>query len=402
MKQAIFVLSIFILLLSVGSGNLFSQNPLAGTWQESTYNIKMVLKADGTYTLQYSNGYGQGRYSYNGQQFCMQDSRGGNPVCYVVVSISPNQVSFRDINGVVMNYRRQGGGTPSNTNSGQVLANHNGYTLTIGHFNAGLGILQFIIGQPVKPSELQELKRTLLKEFQVNPSEVIRQLSSLGQSLQTIRQQTDPYRIGLARQELFTALYVATRHMKESDKPLLIQIMNRYIKVLVYDSANKLALTDKDAVGMMRYLAFTSELAGRKIMLTPDMQRSFTADLANRFASMPLEQKKLLCSASLIWHLMETNWNRLTPAQRQQFRKAYTTQIPAASPNFAPTTGTTYTPPAASVNSKKSMAQQMRDFNAKQNMFNMMNQMNMNSHALSLNIIENIGGTGNYWKVTDY
>jgi hypothetical protein len=32
----------------------------------------------------------------------------------------------------------------------------------------------------------------------------------------------------------------------------------------------------------------------------------------------------------------------------------------------------------------------------------MMNEMNMNTHATSLNIIENTGGTGNYWSVVDY
>jgi hypothetical protein len=31
-----------------------------------------------------------------------------------------------------------------------------------------------------------------------------------------------------------------------------------------------------------------------------------------------------------------------------------------------------------------------------------MNDMSLNNHALSLNIIENIGGTGNYWSVVDY
>ena len=43
-----------------------------------------------------------------------------------------------------------------------------------------------------------------------------------------------------------------------------------------------------------------------------------------------------------------------------------------------------------------------RDYNSRRQMFNMMNNMNMNSHALSMNIIENIGGTGNYWEVVDY
>jgi len=38
---------------------------------------------------------------------------------------------------------------------------------------------------------------------------------------------------------------------------------------------------------------------------------------------------------------------------------------------------------------------------ARQNMFRIMNNINHQTHATSLNIIENIGGTGNYWKVVD-
>ncbi len=51
---------------------------------------------------------------------------------------------------------------------------------------------------------------------------------------------------------------------------------------------------------------------------------------------------------------------------------------------------------------KKSIYQMQSELNAKQNMFNMMQNMNTNSHALSMNIAENIGGTGNYWEVVDY
>jgi hypothetical protein len=113
---------------------------------------------------------------------------------------------------------------------------------------------------------------------------------------------------------------------------------------------------------------------------------------------MPIEQKRLLCTASLIWQLLESNWNRMTPAQKQQYKSAYFSQSGQKTPAYQPPqTGGSYTPSSA-----KSPAEQMREYNARQNMYRMMNEMNMNSHALSLNIIENIGGTGNYWNVVDY
>jgi hypothetical protein len=406
LKSNIILLMVILLMLVFSTGNLLGQS-LAGTWAESKYNVKMILSADGTYTLQYPNGQSRGRYSLTGQTFCMQDASGTNPVCYTVVNFSGNGLVLRDVNGLVLNYQRQGGGGISKgvTAGGEILAQKGGYTLTNGHFNAGLGILQFIIGQSVKPSEVQELKNKLVEEFHQAPAEVLQQLNSMGKSLQTIRSATDPVRIGLARQELFAALYKATMNFKEADKPLMIQVMNRYIKVLAFDPTTNLLLTNKDAEGMLNYLAFNSELMGQKVHLTDAVLRSAMTDMAKQFAAMPLEQKRLLCSASLIWELLESNWNRLTPAQKQQYKSAYYSQIGQNTQSYQ-TYNQTYNSGSSGSgyqsSSKKSAADMMREHRAKQHMFQMMNEMNMNTHATSLNIIENIGGTGNYWSVVDY
>lgn len=406
----IIMVLLILIIMHFSSWNLFGQS-LAGTWTESRYNVKMVLSENGTYQIQYPKGYSQGLFSINGQTFCMRDASGANPVCYTVVSYSGNDLVMRDVNGVILNYKRQGSvvsGTGQGAGGGEILAQKAGYTLNNSHFNAGIGILQFIIGQTVKPSELRELKQKLIEEFQQAPAEVIRQLNSLGNSLQTIRSATDPVRIGLARQELFAALYKATMNFKEEDKPLMIQVMNRYIKVLAYDPNNNLLLTDKDAGGMLNYLAFNSELMGQKIQFNGALRRSTINDLVSRFASMPLEQKRLLCSASLIWELVEYNWNRLTSAQKLQYKNAYSTQIGQNTQSYQSfqqqnyNSGNNYQSNSGSSGSNKSAADMRREHRAKQHMFRMMNEMNMNTHATSLNIIENIGGTGNYWSVVDY
>lgn len=397
---SVFLLTAIFLIMVPAGGNLFGQG-LAGTWMESKYNAKMVLSADGTYTLQYPNGFSRGRYSLNGQVFCMQDASGANPVCYTVVGYSGNKLTLRDVNGVLMNYQRQGGGR-SAVGGREILAQKDGHALSQNHFNAGLGILQFIIGQKVKPSESIELRTKVIEEFRQAPAEVIRQLTVMGQSLQTVRSATDPVRIGLVRQELFAALYKATMNFKEEDKPLMIQVMNRYIKVLAFDPQTNLLLTDKDVEGMLNYITFNSELMGQKDPLTDIVRRSVRTDLVKGFPSMPLEQKRLLCTASLIWELLGTNWNRLTPAQKQQYKQAYFSQIGQNTQSYQTYKQTHGSRPANKSGSGKSTADMMREHRAKQHMFQMMNEMNMNTHATSLNIIENIGGTGNYWNVVDY
>ena len=401
---------VFSLLLAAGTPGLYGQS-LFGTWQDSQFNITLKLNQDGTYQLQHPNGTSQGTYGVNGNAFWLQDSYGMSTVWYTILRFNQNEFILSDVNGVVINFRRQQqqpqatipttpAKTPSTTptSPAKTLAEKDGLALTSHHIDTGVGLIQFIIGQAVKPSEVKELESQSIVEFNQNPSYFINEMNSLEQSLTTIRSFTDPVRIGLTRQELFSALYQATHTMRERDKPLLIQVLNRYIKVLAYDQANNLVLTDRDADGMLNYLAFNSELAGQTVTVTDSLRQSYASDLIRNFSSMPLETKQLLCSASLIWQLLDANWNMLTPAQKQQYKQAYMAQIAQTSQN-SPVYDYQYESPQPR---GRSSSDSMRDWNARQNMYSMMNQMNMDSHALSLNIIENIGGTGNYWSVVDY
>ncbi len=397
-----------------------NQSPV-GTWVDSQYNITLTLNADYTYTIQYPQGRSQGRFGVNGQQFCMQDSSGTQQVCYTVLNYTGNLMVLRDNQGVTMNFQRQGAASgpampqsqpkaaapPAQQGTGAVLAQKDGHTLTDTQFHYGLGILQFIIGQSVTPTEVNQLKAKLLEEFNQQPAAVLNQLNGLGQSLQKVRAVSDPATIGVTRQALYTALYQATAAMREDQKPLLIQVMNRYIKALAMDAANGLILTNKDVDGMINYLAFNSQLAGQKVNLTRSLRDSVTAELVKNFPAMALQQKQLLCSASLLWQVLETNWSRLSAAQKQQYKNAYLAQMQQTAAAQSPAsynTGQQYnnTGSGSQTGSKKSLIDQQAEFQARQNMFTMMNNMNLQSHATSLNIIENMGGTGNYWEVVDY
>jgi hypothetical protein len=99
---------------------------------------------------------------------------------------------------------------------------------------------------------------------------------------------------------------------------------------------------------------------------------------------------------------LQSNWNRLSPAQKQQYKSAYYSQIGQNTQSYQTYNQTYNSGSGYKSSSKKSPADQMREYQARQHMFRMMNEMNMNTHATSLNIIENIGGTGNYWSVVDY
>ncbi len=404
------MLLVIILQLFFAVGSLYSQSPV-GKWVDSRQNFTLILRGDFTYSLTYQNGGSTGYWSSGGNQFCLRDSSGTNPVCYTVMSYSASVMVLRDVNGVLINYKKETGvqaDVPVTKKrkvkgASRVIAEKGKYKLTHGHLRSGIDLTQFIIGLKIEDKEVRELKQKLVEEFNSMPDQVLGQLESIGKSMDKVHNATDPVKIGQVRQQIFAELYKLTRNMVEEQKPLMIRVINRYIKVLAYDQRNNLILTNRDVNGYINYVAFNSELAGQKILVNNAVRNSVAQQLVGNFGSMQLSQKQMLASASLIWQLTEWNWKRLNQAQKNQYIMAYRKQIAG---NFRQSSqGAGYgqqqwTPPQKK--SKKSLSQMRAEFNAKQNMFKMMQNMNTNSHALSLNIIENIGGTGNYWEVTDY
>ncbi|PIE01580.1 MAG: hypothetical protein CSA81_11065 [Acidobacteria bacterium] len=392
------------------TGTLYAQQ-IAGDWNCQQYGITLRIQPNGTYAMSHAQGGSQGYYQIQGNQLWMQDQNAQQPMAYYF-ALSGNSLTLTDQNGAVLPFVRasvQGQGSPAMPGmnqtpvqshiQGAVLATVNGKQLLEGHFQIGLGLVEFILGHKVTPAENSELKKQLLVEFNMQPDYVLQQLTGIDQSMRKLRTLTDPLQIGTARQQLYAAFYLGTIQMQEQQKPLIIQILNRYFKVLAVDQANQLVLTDKDAAGMLNYLTFLSHCQGQPVQMTPAYQQSFLQEMTQQFPSMSLEQKQIICSGSLIWKLMETNWNKMTPAQQQQFVASMNAQMGQQlySQNQNQAGGSPYNQSG----SNKSMAQMQADFNAKQNMLTMMQNMNTQYHATSLNIIENVGGTGNYWEVSN-
>lgn len=377
---------------------------LYGKWQEKNYNIQMTLNRDGTYLWQHASGSSVGRFDVQGQYLRVQDQAAYQPIVYLVIEFQADRLVLQDAQGIRMNFDREV--TPqqkqANTSSSaspvhaRVLARSGSHEMTAEDVETGIGLVQFIIGQAVKQSERRELSDRLILEFKQDPANISGQLKSIAASLKKLHAITDPVHIGIARQELFSALHFAAERIPEQQKPLIIQVINRYIRVLAADQGNRLLLTDRDARGMVSYLAFLSDLNGQPMKINAALEKQIIGDVIAAFPSLSGEQKKLLCSAGLLWQLMEYNWNRLNPSQKQQFRSRFAANHPTAGAGQAPVHS------SGQPQQRKSAAAQMADYQARRNCMRMMRNMNTNSHVLSLNIIENIGGTGNYWKAVDY
>ncbi|RMH75161.1 MAG: hypothetical protein D6681_22490, partial [Calditrichaeota bacterium] len=364
---------------------------LVGTWINHDYNMRMELRQDGTFLFTSPYGNSNGSYMVQGNYLMMYASNGATTP-YGITYFDGNRLQLVDANGGVMNFVREAGASPQTPGmdrqmpgaappgASEVLLTTGGYQLTRADVQTGVEIVEFIIGQHIQPSEVEELTQAAIQEFPQAPAQFLQQVNSLRQSLQTLHSLTDPVKIGLARQELITAFHKGTRQIPEEQKPMIIRIINRYVKVLAFDPANNLTLTNRDVEGFLNYYRFVSELNGQPFAITPEVQQQAEQAVAQAFPTLPLEQKQVLSSASLIWQVIETNWQRFTPQQQAQFRASFTQQVPQPY-------GQTGYPQQnyGGGNTSTDVSKQIRDMQAdmwyQQNMWNMMQNMNLNSHA---------------------
>jgi hypothetical protein len=293
------------------------------------------------------------------------------------------------------------GAVPPPAAGGKVLSEKDGLKLTEDHVRAGVGIIQFVIGGKIKDAEVAELTRTLVQEFGQSPQFVLQQMEGMKQPLAQLNSMTDPLQVGTIRQGILSAFHKATLNVREKDKPLLIQIINRHVKVLAYDPANELVLTDHDADGFLKFQQFCYQLAGLGFDVTEQQRQQFIASVQRDFPTLPVEQKRFLCSARVAWEVTEAYWVRVfNDQQRAQMQAAFAqraSQLLAPKPGAGQpgTTGTgfQYPPGWSTMNRSQQQAtfrKMMNDNWAEQNINSMLYRSCLDSHVLGITIASSI------------
>lgn len=427
-KTFIFLIIIFFALSFINSQvNQLPQSvdDLAAEWVNNDYGIQFVLYKNFTYVFKYQGKVSKGQWGYQNAKLCFKDNVYGNITCYKVTSFNNKTITLLSSNGVALTYYRIGSNSNKsysseynkkviNLNNGKILAQKNGYKFTEKHFNALLKFLEFIVGEKITESEKTLLLKSEINGFNRNPYDEISQIEKINTSMQALYRINDPIKIGYSRAELFKQLYFAFSKVNKDKQPAFSIIMNKYLKMIVYDKKTGLALTQKDVDGYINYLMFMEYLKGGNSNFSYELRKSIENELSNKFISMSLEQKKIISSGSILWALIESNWKKFTPSQRLQYIRQFRNKLYGNnSPNYQK-----YFQQGYELGKQKgeqiinnilkskhssskgvSLLQKQREFQAKQNMMRMMYNTNLQTHATSLNIIENIGGTGNYWEV---
>ncbi len=402
-----------------------SVDDLSAEWVNNNYGIQFVLYKNFNYVFKYQGRVSKGQWGYQNSNLCFKDNVYGNLTCYKVTSFNYNTITLLSSNGVAVTYYRIGANSNRsnslkynkkviNLNKGKILAQKNGYKFTEEHFNVLVRFLEFIVGEKITESDKNLLLKGEINGFNRNPYDEISQIEKINTSMQALYRINDPIKIGYSRSELFKQLYFAFNKVSKDKQPAFSRIMNKYLKMIVYDNKTGLALTQKDVDGYINYLMFVEYLKGGNSNFSYELRKSIENELSSKFISMSLEQKKIISSGSILWALIESNWKKFTPSQRLQYIRQFRNKLYGNySSNYQKYVQEGYElgkqqgqeiinnilKSRHSSSKRMSLLQKQREFQARQNMMRMMYNTNLQTHATSLNIIENIGGTGNYWEV---
>jgi len=377
-----------------------AQNPLQGTWQNTFDGTMLNLQPNFRYVLKYNNGTQlQGQYGLQNGYLLIQDPNTGQVMNYWVQYYDNQSMILVDAMGNTFNYSQVQPPSQTQDFQGTVLAKQNAYLLKTGHVEVYQKFTSFIISQALSYSEKAAIQADTIKEFKTNPTALLKDVTETHQAMQQAYQLNNPIQIGLVRQALIAELHKATRQMSEAEKPALIKIINRHAPVLAFDQANNLAFILNDFEGLLNYTRFMNELLNQPFTITEAQKQQFKREIIGKFASLPLEQKQMLCVTNLLYQVIDYNWKRLSYEQQQAYKQQVIAQnVP---PQQAPATPQVSEPPIDTNDPAALYAYQLK-MQQEREYWTMMSNISMQSHATSMNIIENMGGTGNYWEIVDY
>ena len=280
------------------------------------------------------------------------------------------------------------------------LAVKGNYSLNETHVQFYVELLQFVIGEKIKKSEINQIRDQAISEFNNNPQGFFNEMNQFQTVMTQLQKQTDPIQIANGRMMFISHFYKVTSSMPEQNLPSLIKIANRYVKVLHYNPQTQIALTNKDIKAVLEYINFTRKLSGYNGLSYAEKQ-NFKKHLPNFYAQLNPQQQAVFVVMPIFWKTMETQWNRMSPQQKQQvmaqYRSAQNNQM-AVRQNQTNTNGNYQNQQSQQTQTNSPYLNQLR-LQQRQQMFNMMNDINTSSHITTMNIIENIGDSGGYWTL---
>ncbi|MEM7156742.1 MAG: hypothetical protein AAF799_28090 [Myxococcota bacterium] len=372
-----------------------SNAPWVGIWNNEALGIQLSLELGGTFGFVGPTGSSTGRFEVRGDQLWFQEAN-GNVLAYRIARLDEQTMDLLDAMGTMLHYRRSA--VPSLAR-GQVLAEAGGLQLTEGEVDVGLDLVRLLIDTDPSAQEREALTQHSVDDFRQHPAAFLEQLRQIAASVQQVRALRNPTEVALARQAIFASLYAAVEPMEPATRPPLMQVVLSHVQVRAFDPRTQLLCTSRDLAGAVALAEFEAMLAGRPLELTPQQRTEMEAELVTAFQTGGLEVQQRLCVAGPMWAMTEANWSRFDEAQREQLRAQFRASFGGGAA-YAEVPGVEVPEPEpASAEPPTSAVGDAYAARVNAETFRIMQEMSLQHHATTLNIIENMGGTGNYWEV---
>ena len=286
----------------------------------------------------------------------------------------------------------------------QVIATNGSYQYTQNHFEKAVNFTEFICGTSLNSSELASLKQGEIKDFNEDPAYSLQNIADLDNQMQQFYAITDPSQIGLSRSMLIANLYYSIQDMPNDYA--FKQIFNTHNIVLAIDPYNGISLTQKDVDSYFDFMTFYAGLMGQSYIYDQQTRLASTQGIIDMFLYGDNQTKLMLAIMTVYNEYMQSSYNQLTYQEKQQFANSMTSNYDnyqqgydySNTNNGGYSSNTNYSNQGTNYSNSGSG----NDAQTQQMYFDVMQDMMMQENATSLNIIENIGGSDNYWEVVDY
>ncbi|MEM6797568.1 MAG: hypothetical protein AAF725_26610 [Acidobacteriota bacterium] len=236
----------------------------------------------------------------------------------------------------------------------------------------GLEMIRFLSGEDSTAAEAARLRQDALGQFEEDPVQFAEGMAFIEGVLTAARSTSDVAEIAGYRMVLFNVLYALNQELPASERPALLEIVFAKNPVIAYDPATQLALTARDLRSAVKIYAFGSGAAPDALdgPWIEEQVAELERTVVPAFAGLGLTEKQFLATAGVLWTVLETNLDRFTPRQLAELRQGHS-QPPPSQPS------------------------ETMDANTAR----FLSQLSLQQHVSTLNVIENIGGTGDYWEV---
>ncbi len=227
---------------------------------------------------------------------------------------------------------------------------------------------EFLAGERFAPNEKEIVVAEMQQDYLNDRASYAQSIQDCAEVYQTLTQIQEPLQLGLVRQGLLGEYY---SHMKAGHQSPTMELIFRKVQPLAWDGNRKMLLSTADLHGLLEYLSFQQQTQGGT-PLSPSDRELLKQQFVSGFSQLSDEEMGFVCSGKMIWQTVAANWQRANQQQQANWSQQYSQ---SASPSSSG--GGQMSPEA----------------------YRRMSQMMLQNHATNMNIIENIGGTGNYWSV---